>query len=122
MSVRRDGERIRLEGDCHVEDAEPLLALLMENPGLSADLSACTRLHTAVAQVLLAFAPALEGESPDPFVRERVAPALERLRDHLGRPAHREAGLSGRIDTDPTSAHSRPSRNSGTAEILESGE
>ncbi|PIF89709.1 hypothetical protein CLU86_0586 [Acidovorax sp. 62] len=37
-----------------VEDAETILAWLQKKPGLAADLSACSHLHPANLQVLLA--------------------------------------------------------------------
>lgn len=73
MSVRRaadgsPGSPILLEGVCPVEDAEPLAALLLAEPGTAVDWSACTRLHTAVYQVLLRTQPPLRGACGDAFV------------------------------------------------------
>jgi hypothetical protein len=76
MSVRLDGEIIRLEGRCHVEDAEPLVALLQADGTRPVDLAASDALHTAVIQVLLAFRPRLLGDSSDAFVRDWIVPAL----------------------------------------------
>jgi hypothetical protein len=76
MSVRLDDEIIRLEGRCHVEDAEPLLVLLQADGARVVDLSASETLHTAVVQVILAFRPRLAGESGDPFVRQWIVPVL----------------------------------------------
>ncbi|WP_298958360.1 hypothetical protein [uncultured Methylobacterium sp.] len=68
MSVRRDTDRVVLDGACPVEDAETLAALLLAEPGLPVDWTACGRLHTAVVQVLLRLAPPLRGPCGDPFV------------------------------------------------------
>ncbi len=76
MSVRRDGDIIRLEGDCPVEEAEALAALLDGQSGLTADLSRCRQLHSALVQALLRFRPPIRGEPEDWFVREMVLPAL----------------------------------------------
>jgi len=76
MSVCLDGEIIRLEGRCHLEDAEPLLGLLQAAAGRMVDLSDAETLHTAVIQVLLAFRPGMAGESRDGFIRRWIAPAL----------------------------------------------
>jgi hypothetical protein len=76
MSVRLDGEIIRLEGRCHVEDAEPLLGLLQAATGRVVDVSDAETLHTAVIQVILAFRPGITGESRDGFIRRWIAPAL----------------------------------------------
>ena len=54
MSVRRDGDIIRLEGECHVNDAEALTALLDGDlAAATVDLSQCRRLHGAVLQALV---------------------------------------------------------------------
>jgi len=76
MTVRADGTRIRLEGDCHVEDAETLLQLLQAAPEASADLSDCRRLHAAVLQVLLSFRVPMAAEPKDQDLRAQVTPSL----------------------------------------------
>jgi hypothetical protein len=74
MTVRRDGDIIRLEGDCRVEQAETLAAMLQE-PGVRAvDIGACSALHGAVLQTLLAFSPVVVGSPEDPFLKDLVAP------------------------------------------------
>jgi len=78
MTVRRDGSTIHLEGECPVEEAEALTALL-ESPGTWAvELSACRQLHTALVQVLLAYRPSVDGRPADPFLSRLVVPALAR--------------------------------------------
>jgi hypothetical protein len=72
MSVRLDDGIIRLEGDCPVEDAEPLLELLQATPGARLDWRGCGRLHSAVLQVVLATAPDCIGPCGDPFVARWV--------------------------------------------------
>jgi hypothetical protein len=81
VTVRLDGDTIRLEGACRVEEAEPLTALLQTGVR-PVDLSACESLHAAVAQVLLAFAPPLSGAQGDGFLARHLAPALARPRNH----------------------------------------
>jgi hypothetical protein len=69
MTIRRgDDGVIVLAGECPVEDAETLLQQLQAQPAGPVDWSACTRLHTAVLQVLLAAAPPIRGECGDAFV------------------------------------------------------
>ncbi|HEY8615909.1 hypothetical protein [Phenylobacterium sp.] len=75
MTVRVDGEVIWLQGACRVEEAETLAAAL-ERRLCPVDLSDCTSLHAAVAQVLLAFAPPLRGAPQLEFLRDHLAPAL----------------------------------------------
>jgi hypothetical protein len=81
MSVRLDGEIIRLEGRCYIEDVEPLVVLLHEKPGGIVDCSAAETLHTAIIQVLLAFTPGITGECGDEFVRRWVVPFITKERD-----------------------------------------
>jgi hypothetical protein len=79
MTVRLDGETIRLEDRCHVEDAEPLLGLLLAKPGRNVDCSRADTLHSAVVQVLIASGAPVVGESPDDFIRQWVAPAFTKV-------------------------------------------
>jgi hypothetical protein len=57
-----------LDGECPVEDAESLLQLVQAQPEGPVDWSGCTRLHTAVLQVLAAAAAPVRGECGDAFV------------------------------------------------------
>ena len=69
MTIRRgDDGVIVLDGECPVEDAETLLQLLQAQPKGPVDWSACTRVHTAVLQVLMAAAAPVRGECGDAFV------------------------------------------------------
>ncbi len=76
MTVRHEGDLIRLEGACPVEEAETLAALLLARPDLAVDWSGCTFLHTAVVQVLLRLRPPLRGTPDDPFAARWLAPPL----------------------------------------------
>ncbi|MGK7867682.1 hypothetical protein [Falsiroseomonas sp. E2-1-a20] len=76
MTVRLDGTVIRLEGACHLEDAEALTVLLQPGESRVVDLSACQSLHGAVVQALLALRPRLAGEPVSPFLRDLLLPAL----------------------------------------------
>jgi hypothetical protein len=78
MTVRLDGDIIRLEDDCHVEQAESLVVLAQEDPARRVDLSQCRHLHGAVAQVLIAFALPVVGAPADAFLREHLLPSLAR--------------------------------------------
>ncbi|HEV2673788.1 MAG TPA: hypothetical protein VGV37_04550 [Aliidongia sp.] len=80
MTVRLDGTLIRLEGRCHVEDAEPLFVLLLAVPGRPVDWSGAETLHTAVVQVLVAFGAPVLGDNRDDFIRRWIAPTLTRVR------------------------------------------
>jgi hypothetical protein len=79
MSVRLEGDRVLLEGDCRAADAEALCAALAGEGGRAVDLSGASRLHTAVVQALAALRPPLVGEPGDPFLRRYVMPWLRPL-------------------------------------------
>lgn len=72
MSVRIASEAIYLEGRCLVEDAETLLVALQQSPGAPVDVSGVQRLHTAVAQILLALTPQLRGKPSDPWLSRHI--------------------------------------------------
>jgi hypothetical protein len=74
MTVSRDGDRIVLSGECHVEEAETLVGL-MSDAGV-VDWSECRQAHSAVIQVLLTFRPKMVGRPLDPFLAAWIAPAL----------------------------------------------
>lgn len=67
---------IELIGACGSDDAEPLLRLLLSHPGATVDWRACRGAETAVIQVLMAAAPALQGPAADTRLENWVAPAL----------------------------------------------
>lgn len=79
MSVRLVEGALRLDGECSVEDAETLLALLQEHPSATIDLRGCTRLHLAVAQILLAARRPLTGAPGDRFLRDHFLPIFAPL-------------------------------------------
>lgn len=54
MPIEQRKNKIYLKDTVGVEDAETLLAWLQKKPSLGIDLSACTHLHPANLQVLLA--------------------------------------------------------------------
>ena len=69
MSVRRDDNgTIFLDGNCSVEDAEPLFQLLQATPAATIDWTRCTHLHTALVQLLLVVGPTFTGPCGDSFV------------------------------------------------------
>ena len=72
--TRRDPETIVLAGACPVDDAEPLLQLLLETPAAAVDWRSCVFLHTAVVQVILAAGPALVGPCGDAWIEKWLAP------------------------------------------------
>jgi len=65
MSVALFHGRVRLEGECRVEDAETLLTLLQSDPGRVVDVTGVRHVHAAVLQVLMALRPRIEGIPED---------------------------------------------------------
>lgn len=76
MSVILDAGKIVLRNDCPIEDAEPLLVFLQNNPDCPIDIEGATNLHAAVLQVLMAFKRDLFGRSRDSFLQEWVVPVI----------------------------------------------
>jgi hypothetical protein len=81
MRASHDDGVVYLSGHCRVEDAETLAALLQPSEGVTVDISGCDSLHAAVVQVLLAFDAPVVGAPVDPFLRNRLLPALIRKAD-----------------------------------------
>ena len=75
MTVRR-GEQgtIVLLGDCPVDDTEPLFQLLLATPAATVDWTQCSRLHTAIVQLLLAAQPRIIGPCGDALAGRLVLP------------------------------------------------
>jgi hypothetical protein len=80
MTIRIEDDIARLEGACGVADAEPLFAAFRSGSVRTVDVSSCRSVHAAVAQTLMRFGVSITGVAPDEFVRDFVAPALERHR------------------------------------------
>lgn len=76
MPVRFDSDLARFEAACTVEDALPLAEWLEAAAAPRVDLSACTELHTALLQLLLAARPALAAAPADVFLARWVGPLL----------------------------------------------
>ena len=77
MTVRMAASgTIELIGSCTSEDAEPLLRLLLSQPRATVDWRGCRDAGTAVIQVLMAAAPALQGPAADARLERWVAAAI----------------------------------------------
>lgn len=80
MSVRVGDDAIFLEGNCVVEDAEQLLAALLDCPDHVVDVAGVVKAHLAVVQLLHAAGQSIRGQSDDAFVRcvmpaDQIGPA-----------------------------------------------
>jgi hypothetical protein len=76
MSARLDGNIILLEGQCRVEDAEPLLGWLQADSSRVVDLTNAEHLHAAVFQILMALRPPIREGEKDAFVQDWLIPIL----------------------------------------------
>lgn len=82
MTVRTAaGGCIELCGTCPSADAEPLLQLLLADPGATVDWRDCQGAHTAVVQVLMAVKPKLLGPPADARLEDWVAPVIANPRE-----------------------------------------
>ena len=72
VTVSADGV-IQLQGDCPLEDAEALLQRLSRDPSAKVDWTACTHIHTAVVQIMIAARPPVVGSPTDHFIRRHLA-------------------------------------------------
>lgn len=77
MSVRLTDNVIHVDGMGAVADAEPILAALHEDPSRVVDLSAATRLHSAIVQLLLAVRPSVKGVPADAFYAAHIVRLLD---------------------------------------------
>ncbi|NPU11408.1 hypothetical protein HL666_11615 [Bradyrhizobium sp. 83002] len=87
---------IQLIGACSVDDAEPLLQLLLANPIAPIDWRNCDTAHAAVIQVLLAamrplrgppagtLLKGLKGPAFGPFDRGNASPAAPKMQQPIG--------------------------------------
>ena len=77
MSIESKKNAITLSGIVTVEEAENLLELLQKKPNAKLDLPACTHLHTANLQVLMAARPAIAHCPDNPELRVWIENAFE---------------------------------------------
>lgn len=64
MSIRREGDILFLDGQCRVEDAEPL-SVHLQSGAVQVDVSACELMHGAVFQALIALNAKIVGIPAD---------------------------------------------------------
>lgn len=76
MPIRFENDLAALEGACAVEEAEPLLEWARATIRPTVDLSACTHMHAAVLQVLLAARARVAVPPTDAFLARVCAGAL----------------------------------------------
>ena len=59
MGIRYRNKAIELSDVLRIDDAEELLALLQKHPAAKIELQACTHVHAACLQVLMAARPGI---------------------------------------------------------------
>lgn len=81
MSVVMTTDSIVLSGVVRVEDAETLLAALIDHPCHKVDVSDLTHAPLAVVQLLHAAARPLTGQPASAFLREHALTGLIQIRE-----------------------------------------
>jgi len=76
VSVLLEAGKICLRHECPVEDAEPFLVLLQNNPECPVDIGGATNMHAAVLQLLLAFRRKVHGQPGDSFLQKWILPEV----------------------------------------------
>lgn len=76
MPIRFKKNAVLCEQSCTVEEALPLLEFLQAHPAARVDLRACTHMHTAVLQVLMALGPKLAALPTEIFLQRWLTPLL----------------------------------------------
>ncbi len=72
MGIRYLKKHAALEDIVTVEDAEALFDWLKQQAKPAVNLSKCVHVHTAVLQVLLMTRPKVNGDIPDPLLRQAL--------------------------------------------------
>lgn len=79
MTIAWNDDVLACAGTLTVEDAEELLQALLHRPGARADLSACSHVHAASLQVLMAAGVRVQAWPEDPalcaWLRAALPPA-----------------------------------------------
>jgi hypothetical protein len=76
MAVSFSETAVVIEGVCGVEEALPLLEFLQGNATARIDLRACTNLHSAALQVVMAVATRIASLPHEDFLRRWLTPLL----------------------------------------------
>lgn len=77
MTISLSSVSIELRGDCGVEEAEELLAVLEANPSLPISLVEAGQIHTALWQLIFVTGRDLLGEPASDFAARHLLPALK---------------------------------------------
>lgn len=75
MTVMVEERQIILSGSCAVDQAERLLAALLDDPSRTVVINS-DRVHTALWQVLMALRPVIRVERADRFFCEHLLPLM----------------------------------------------
>jgi hypothetical protein len=76
MTLRIVKSTVNVEAVCTVEEAMPLLEFLQANAAARINLRACTHIHAAALQVLLATAAKITALPDDEFLKRWLTPVL----------------------------------------------
>ena len=73
-----NAKTIALEGECPIDDAEPLVRLLLANPAANVDWRHCDGAHAAIIQILLISKAKLSGLPRNAFLADFIAGQIDR--------------------------------------------
>ncbi|MCH7629413.1 MULTISPECIES: hypothetical protein [Novosphingobium] len=76
MPVTYAGDCAMLEGQCVVEEAAELTEWLLADRARGIDLAACTGLHSALLQTIMALTPPLRAAPVDALLARWLAPVM----------------------------------------------
>jgi hypothetical protein len=74
MPLLFEGELVRFQDVCAVEEAMSLVERLRNHERAAVDLGGCTYLHTALLQLLLLARPTIAHAPTDPFLSRWLTP------------------------------------------------
>jgi hypothetical protein len=97
MTVRRVDDAVILEDVCVVEDAEVLMQQIQEGASII-EWSACTHLHTACLQVILAAGLPMRGTPANPALARWLMPILQSEAAAAEQPAPEDPAIPHRLE------------------------
>lgn len=65
-----------LEKNCDIDEAEPLLAYLLDNPKSKINLKKVQNIHTSVLQVLRCLKPKISAKPEDESIKQWLLPLI----------------------------------------------
>ena len=83
MGIEYNNDIACLKDSVSVEEAETLMAWILEHPSQRADLSSCEHLHASVLQVLMAFKTPVQSWPGDQNLNQWLQAALQTPKENI---------------------------------------